>query len=121
MQGTLKMMLTCMAASWLHAQAAPATLTLPPETAKFKPSRLPGYAIALQQCLICHSADYIRYQPPGMSLAQWTGEATKMQHLYGAPLSDQDVALVGAYLAVVYGQVKEADLPRELLGSAGKQ
>jgi cytochrome c551/c552 len=97
-----------------RAQAAPMTLTLPPETATLKPSTLPGYAIARQQCMICHSADYIKFQPPSLSLAQWTGEASKMQHAYGAPITDQDVALVGAYLSVAYGGVKENELPVEL-------
>ena len=104
----------CMLANLTHAQAAPLTVVLPPETAALKSSTLPGYAIARQQCMICHSADYIQFQPPAMTLAQWTAEATKMQHLYGAPLSDQDVRMVGAYLAVAYGNVKENELSPEL-------
>ncbi|KIH84800.1 c-type cytochrome [Pseudomonas batumici] len=89
--------------------AAPLSITLPPETAVFKPSALPGYPLAQQKCSICHSADYINFQPPGMSLAQWTGEASKMQHAYGAPISDQDVNVIGAYLAVTYGSAHESD------------
>ncbi len=83
-----------------------ATITLPPETAKLKPSSLPGYAIAMSKCAICHSADYINQQPSNMNLAQWTAEAAKMQHAYGAPLSDDDVTLIGEYLAVTYGSAK---------------
>ncbi|MGJ7518022.1 c-type cytochrome [Pseudomonas baetica] len=89
--------------------AAPLSITLPPETAKFKPSTLPGYALAQQKCSTCHSADYINFQPPGMSLAQWTAEASKMQHVYGAPISDQDVSIIGAYLAVTYGTAQASD------------
>jgi len=89
--------------------AAPLSITLPPETAVFKPSALPGYPLAQQKCSTCHSADYINFQPPGMSLAQWTGEASKMQHVYGAPISDQDVNIIGAYLAVAYGSAHESD------------
>ncbi|MGH8375674.1 MAG: c-type cytochrome, partial [Pseudomonas sp.] len=85
------------------AGAAPLSITLPPETAALKPSTLPGYPLAQQKCSICHSADYINFQPPGMSLAQWTAEAGKMQHVYGAPISDQEVNVIGAYLAVTYG------------------
>lgn len=99
--------------------AAPAyaevhTLKLPAETAQLKSSRLPGYVIATQKCATCHSADYIKYQPPGMTLIQWTGEVGKMQYMYGAPLTDDDVKVIGAYLAVTYGSAKEADLPAEL-------
>ncbi|MQQ99887.1 SorB family sulfite dehydrogenase c-type cytochrome subunit [Glaciimonas soli] len=86
------------------AQAA--TITLPQETAELKPSSLPGYAIAVSKCAICHSADYINQQPPKMNLTQWTAEAAKMQHAYGAPLSDDDVIKIGEYLAVTYGDAK---------------
>lgn len=91
------------------ASAAPLSITLPPETAVFKPSTMPGYALAQQKCSVCHSADYINFQPPGLSLAQWTAEAGKMQHVYGAPISDQDVSVIGAYLAVTYGSAKAND------------
>ncbi|EJM63456.1 cytochrome c551/c552 [Pseudomonas sp. GM49] len=91
------------------ASAAPLSITLPPETAAFKPSALPGYPLARQKCSICHSADYINFQPPGMSLAQWTAEASKMQHAYGAPISDQEVNVIGAYLAVTYGSAQASD------------
>ncbi|MEX5686469.1 SorB family sulfite dehydrogenase c-type cytochrome subunit [Pseudomonas silesiensis] len=91
------------------ASAAPLSITLPPETAAFKPSALPGYALAQQKCSTCHSADYISFQPPGLTLAQWTGEAGKMQHVYGAPISDQEVKIIGAYLAVTYGSAQASD------------
>lgn len=91
------------------AGAAPLSITLPPETAALKPSSLPGYPLARQKCSICHSADYINFQPPGMSLAQWTAEASKMQHAYGAPISDREVNVIGAYLAVTYGSAQASD------------
>lgn len=91
----------------LLAQAAAATKTieLPPETAQLIPSTLPGYSIARQKCGICHSADYILYQPPGMTQAQWTAEVQKMQHAYGAPIDPSEIKLLGVYLTVVYGDV----------------
>ena len=91
------------------AGAAPLSITLPPETVALKPSTLPGYPLAQQKCSICHSADYINFQPPGMSLAQWTAEAGKMQQVYGAPISDQEVKVIGAYLAVTYGSAQASD------------
>ncbi|MGB8923030.1 MAG: c-type cytochrome [Pseudomonas sp.] len=91
------------------ASAAPVTVKLPAETATLKSATLPGYALAQQKCSTCHSADYINFQPPGMSLAQWTAEAGKMQHTYGAPITDEDVKLIGAYLAVTYGSAKAID------------
>lgn len=91
------------------AQATPLNFKLPEETAKLRPSTLPGAAIAAQKCSICHSADYVNYQPPGMSQAQWTAEMAKMQHAYGAPISDEEVKQLGAYLAVAYGSAKATD------------
>ena len=91
------------------ARAAPVGITLPPETAKLRPSPLPGHALAAQKCAICHSADYISYQPPGLNQTQWTAEVAKMQHAYGAPLDDAEVRQIGAYLAVVYGSAKATD------------
>ncbi|MES2398599.1 MAG: c-type cytochrome [Pseudomonadota bacterium] len=86
--------------------AQPLTLKLPQETAKLKPSKLPGYQVAMQKCAICHSADYINQQPPGMNQAQWTAEVRKMEHAYAAPLSDAEVNQIGEYLAVTYGTAK---------------
>lgn len=89
--------------------AAPTEIKLPPDTSTLRASELPGYAVALQKCSICHSADYVSFQPPNMNQAQWTAEMTKMQHSYGAPLSDDEVKLIGAYLAVAYGGAKATD------------
>ncbi|MBV8648884.1 c-type cytochrome [Paludibacterium sp.] len=91
------------------SQAAQVAIALPPETAALRPSPLPGYQVAAQKCATCHSADYINYQPPGMNQAQWTSEAAKMQHAYGAPITDQDVKVIGAYLAVAYGSAQATD------------
>ena len=63
----------------------------------------------MQKCAICHSADYVAYQSPSMTQAQWTGEMAKMQHAYGAPISDDEVRQLGAYLAVAYGSAKATD------------
>lgn len=92
-----------------NALAAPPDIKLQPDTSKLRPSKLPGYAIAMQKCAICHSADYVNYQPPGMTQPQWTAEMAKMQHTYGAPISDDEVKQLGAYLAVAYGSAKATD------------
>jgi cytochrome c len=85
------------------ASADPKTIELPGETAKLKESTLPGYSVATQKCLICHSVDYISFQPPGMTQKQWTAEMLKMQHLYGAPIDDQEIKVLATYLATMYG------------------
>lgn len=82
--------------------AEPLTIELPAETIQLRPSTLPGYALATQKCLICHSADYIEYQPPGMQEKQWLAEVSKMQRAYGAPLTDDEVKQIAAYLTSAY-------------------
>ncbi|WP_354682467.1 c-type cytochrome [Cupriavidus necator] len=91
------------------ARAAQQDVKLPAETVQLKPARLPGYGIAMEKCAICHSADYVAYQPPGLSLAQWTAEMKKMQRAYGAPIDDAEVEQIGAYLAVAYGSARLKD------------
>ena len=90
----------CIAAAGL---ACAADIQLPPETAQLKPADLPGFVVAAQKCSMCHSADYINFQPPGMTKTQWTAEMVKMQHTYGAPITDVEVKLLGIYLAATYG------------------
>ena len=100
--------MSCIVAVFSHTlladvDAATKSIELPAETAQLKPSTLPGYPIARGKCAICHSLDYILYQPPKMTQAQWTAEAQKMQRAYGAPLDADEIRLVGIYLATVYG------------------
>lgn len=83
-------------------RAEPVSIELPKETARLTPSELPGYTIANQKCTICHSADYIQLQPPGMNESQWRGEVSKMQHAYGAPVDDRQADAIAAYLADAY-------------------
>ncbi len=91
------------------AYAEPVTIQLPPDTSKLKPSTLPGYDIAVQKCNICHSSNYISYQPPGMSQKDWTAEMHKMHYSYGAPITDDQIKSLGAYLSVTYGSAKATD------------
>lgn len=87
----------------LAVGAAPAATGMPAETVALRPSALPGYAVAAGRCGICHSSDYITYQPPGMTLAQWSTEVAKMRTSYGAPLSTEEARLIAIYLAATYG------------------
>lgn len=93
-------------------------IVLPADTSRLRESELPGYALAQQKCGICHSANYISYQPPGMSLDQWTAEMAKMQHSYGAPIDQDEIKLIGAYLAVEYGSANATDTDVEILTAA---
>jgi cytochrome c551/c552 len=77
------------------------TIDLPPETASFKPG--PNLHVVNNNCLICHSADYVATQPPNLPRATWTASVTKMQKVFGAQISDADAAAIVDYLAKSYG------------------
>ena len=77
-------------------------ITLPPETATFEQSTLPGYQKVLQNCTACHSAQYMQTQPAS-SQAWWQGEVRKMKHTYGANIPDEDMDVMAEYLFSVYG------------------
>jgi hypothetical protein len=81
--------------------AAPPAYSPPPETARLLDG--PDLAKAQRYCLACHSADYVTTQPRGMPAAFWDGEVAKMRTAYGAPIPDEDVKDVVAYLTATYG------------------
>src|SRR5438067_1161683 len=64
-------------------------ITLPPETARFAESPLPGYAATTGLCSTCHSADYVRMQPPTLTRPAWKAIVTKMQKTFGAPIPNE--------------------------------
>jgi hypothetical protein len=76
---------------------------LPPETASFRPSDLPGYALVQRDCLICHSAHYVQYQPSSSPRAYWEATVKKMQKPFGAPFADDDIPAIVDYLVKTYG------------------
>ncbi len=78
-------------------------VTLPAETARFQPSELPGYALVQRDCLICHSAQYVQYQPSSSPRAYWEATVKKMKKPFGAPFSDDDIPAIVDYLVKVYG------------------
>jgi sulfite dehydrogenase (cytochrome) subunit B len=82
--------------------AKPISYKLPNETAAFKPG--PNLEIVQNNCLACHSADYVQTQPRGPKFKQdfWQAEVTKMIKVYGAPIDEADVSKIVDYLAQTY-------------------
>jgi mono/diheme cytochrome c family protein len=90
-----------LAASLAGATAAPVNYKIPDEVAAFKPG--PNLEVVQGNCTACHSADYIRTQPPMKDKkAFWQAEVTKMIKVYGAPIDDADVGRIVDYLAATY-------------------
>lgn len=73
---------------------------LPPETVKYQPG--PGMELAVANCALCHSADYISTQPR-LSSAAWKTTVEKMRVKYGAPIATNNVEAIVKYLATTYG------------------
>ena len=83
------------------ALAAPINYKLPDEVAAFKAG--PNLEVVQGNCSACHSADYIKTQPPMKDKKGfWQAEVTKMIKVYGAPIDDADVGKIVDYLAATY-------------------
>jgi hypothetical protein len=85
------------------AAAAPKTLTLPADTVALLPSSLPGYAKAQANCMTCHSAEYMLYQPPNAGRPYWDAMTKRMKAVFKAPLDDADIPAIVDYLTATYG------------------
>jgi hypothetical protein len=55
------------------------------------------------RCSICHSADYIQMNSPFMNKAAWEAEVRKMIKVMGAPIPEDEVAVIVDYLVRNYG------------------
>jgi sulfite dehydrogenase (cytochrome) subunit B len=80
--------------------ATPLTYALPEETATLHPG--PGSETVRNNCLTCHSFDYVTTQPPHAGKAFWEAEVTKMIKVYHAPINDADAKAIADYLAKTY-------------------
>ena len=85
------------------AAAAPRTIELPPDGMQLAPSALPGHARAQASCVACHSAEYMRYQPPTAARPYWEAMVRRMKTVFDAPVDEADVPLIVDYLVRTYG------------------
>jgi sulfite dehydrogenase (cytochrome) subunit B len=88
------------------ARAAPDTYALPEATAQFRPApdaaHAAGFQAAQENCLTCHSADYVAMQPPKKGQAFWDAEVAKMIKVYRAPIAEEQAKAIAAYLGAAY-------------------
>lgn len=84
------------------ALAMPKTYQLPAETAVLKPGPGPGFEAAKNNCMSCHSVDYVNFQPPKKGQAFWDAEVQKMIKVYRAPIDEADAKAIAEYLAKTY-------------------
>jgi len=88
----------------LAAAAGAKDLALPPDTVQLTPSPLPGYAKAQANCTMCHSAEYMLYQPPSAARPYWDAMVHRMKTVFKAPIADEDMPEIVDYLAATYGK-----------------
>ena len=79
------------------------SIQLPPDGVQLKASSLPGYAKAQTQCVACHSAEYMVYQPANAPRPYWDAMVKRMKMVFKAPLDDADIPVIVDYLAKTYG------------------
>lgn len=113
MKKILSLLPVALAASAMLASSAALALdiTLPMETAAYKASTLPGFALAQQHCMTCHSAQYVLTQPQTSPRAYWDATVKKMKKPFGAQVPDEDVPIIVDYLVKTYGAERSAQAP----------
>lgn len=96
-------LLSCALVACGGVQAVTKTLALPPDGAQLTASPLPGYAKAKAQCVACHSAEYMLFQPPTAPRAYWEAMVKRMKTVFKAPVVDEDMPAIVDYLVKTYG------------------
>jgi sulfite dehydrogenase len=92
----------------LAGNAGALEIHLPPETAAYKPSELPGYQLVQRNCMTCHAAQYASSQPPASPRAYWEATVKKMKKPFGAQFDDADMPAMVDYLVKTYGAERGA-------------
>ncbi|MGE5095135.1 MAG: cytochrome c [Betaproteobacteria bacterium] len=87
-----------LAAAMLGAAAAMAG----EEKVKLEPG--PGFDKVRQNCVACHSLDYIQMNSPFLDRKGWEATVAKMNKAYGAPIPPEDAPAIAEYLAKHYGK-----------------
>ena len=95
----------------LAGSAGALEIQLPPETATYKPSELPGYQLVQRNCMTCHAAQYASSQPPASPRAYWEATVKKMKKPFGAQFADADMPAMVDYLVKTYGAERGAAVP----------
>jgi mono/diheme cytochrome c family protein len=97
------LVMACAFGMLAFAGAGAKTIVLPPDGIQLKPSELPGFAKAQSNCVACHSAEYMAYQPPTAARPYWEAMVKRMKAVFKAPIADADMPVIVDYLAKTYG------------------
>jgi len=64
----------------------------------------PGAQVVRNNCVACHSLDYIPLNSPFLDHKGWEAVVTKMVKAFGAPIKPEDQGPIADYLARHYGK-----------------
>jgi mono/diheme cytochrome c family protein len=78
-------------------------IQLPADAEQLRASPLPGYAKAQANCVACHSAEYMVYQPTTAPRGYWENMVKRMKAVFKAPIADEDIPVLVDYLVKTYG------------------
>ena len=84
------------------ALAAAANVLAGEEKVRLKEA--PGLDKVRQNCIACHSLDYIPLNSPFLDAKGWEATVAKMNKAYGAPIRQEDAPAIAEYLAKNYGK-----------------
>ena len=62
-----------------------------------------GREAVMANCVMCHSLDMIQINSTFMKKDKWEATVNKMRKVMGAPIQDDDVAIIIKYLTQNYG------------------
>jgi hypothetical protein len=71
---------------------------------KVKLKDAPGVDKVRQNCVACHSLDYIPLNSPFLDRKGWEAVVTKMNKAFAAPITPEDATVISEYLATNYGK-----------------
>ena len=89
------------------------TIVMPHYEPSFPPGT--GREEFVTACVVCHSPRYITMQPR-FSRATWLSEVNKMKDVYGAHISDEQVAKITDYLFFLKGKADDPGAPKGTYG-----
>jgi len=89
------------------------TIVMPHYEPSFPPGT--GREEFVTACVVCHSPRYITMQPR-FSRATWLSEVKKMKDVYGAHISDEQVAKITDYLFFLNGKADDPGAPKGTYG-----
>ena len=85
------------------SHAAEKSITLPADGVQLKANDLPGFRKARANCVACHSAEYMAYQPATAPRTYWDAMVHRMKAVFKAPIDDADMPEIVDYLVKTYG------------------